>query len=170
VLVADTTRSRLAGSVSVTRAGRRTALPVFRTEIVNLTRSPTITVLGLALLRTEALATGSGGAVRHLWGNEAVAVATRCSPAKLTVQVTACDEFAPRTVNAIRRNPALKVSGWPWPAGPGLTALADPIGTLTNPLGSARSHGCIRLANDSIDWLVATIGAARLPGTPVQVS
>ncbi len=42
--------------------------------------------------------------------------------------------------------------------------------SLLDPLGSARSHGCIRLSNDSIDWLVATIGAARLPGTPVQVS
>src|SRR5947209_435014 len=38
--------------------------------------------------------------------------------------------------------------------------------SLSDPLGSARSHGCIRLSNDSIDWLVAKIGAARLPGTP----
>jgi lipoprotein-anchoring transpeptidase ErfK/SrfK len=42
--------------------------------------------------------------------------------------------------------------------------------SLLDPLGTAASHGCIRLANDSIDWLVATIGEARLPGTPVQVS
>jgi lipoprotein-anchoring transpeptidase ErfK/SrfK len=42
--------------------------------------------------------------------------------------------------------------------------------SLLDPLGSARSHGCIRLANDSIDWLVATVGAARLAGTPVQIS
>lgn len=42
--------------------------------------------------------------------------------------------------------------------------------SLLDPLGSARSHGCIRLANDSIDWLVHTIGASRVPGTPVQVS
>lgn len=42
--------------------------------------------------------------------------------------------------------------------------------SLIDPLGSARSHGCIRLANDSIDWLVHTIGQSRLPGTPVQVS
>jgi lipoprotein-anchoring transpeptidase ErfK/SrfK len=42
--------------------------------------------------------------------------------------------------------------------------------SLLDPLGSARSHGCIRLANDSIDWLVAAVGAARLPGTPVEVS
>lgn len=42
--------------------------------------------------------------------------------------------------------------------------------SLLDPLGTAASHGCIRLANDSIDWLVATVGAAGLPGTPVQVS
>ncbi len=42
--------------------------------------------------------------------------------------------------------------------------------SLADPLGSARSHGCIRLANDSIDWLVHTIGRDRLPGTPVEVS
>lgn len=42
--------------------------------------------------------------------------------------------------------------------------------SLLDPLGTALSHGCIRLSNDSIDWLVGTIGAGRLPGTPVQVS
>jgi lipoprotein-anchoring transpeptidase ErfK/SrfK len=42
--------------------------------------------------------------------------------------------------------------------------------SLLDPLGSALSHGCIRLANDSIDWLVGTVGEGQLPGTPVQVS
>jgi lipoprotein-anchoring transpeptidase ErfK/SrfK len=42
--------------------------------------------------------------------------------------------------------------------------------SLIDPLGSARSHGCIRLANDTIDWLVSTISATRLPGTPVQIN
>ena len=42
--------------------------------------------------------------------------------------------------------------------------------SLLDPLGSARSHGCIRLDNASIDWLVQTIGASQLPGTPVEVS
>jgi hypothetical protein len=42
--------------------------------------------------------------------------------------------------------------------------------SLADPLGSALSHGCIRLANDDIDWLVRTVGQSRLPGTPVQVS
>jgi lipoprotein-anchoring transpeptidase ErfK/SrfK len=42
--------------------------------------------------------------------------------------------------------------------------------SLLDPLGSALSHGCIRLANGSIDWLVATVSANWLAGTPVQVS
>jgi lipoprotein-anchoring transpeptidase ErfK/SrfK len=42
--------------------------------------------------------------------------------------------------------------------------------SLLDPLGTAASHGCVRLANDSIDWLVATVGEARLPATPVRIS
>jgi lipoprotein-anchoring transpeptidase ErfK/SrfK len=42
--------------------------------------------------------------------------------------------------------------------------------SLLDPLGSAASHGCIRLANDSIDWLVRAVGENQLPGTPVEVS
>ena len=41
--------------------------------------------------------------------------------------------------------------------------------SLRDPLGSAHSHGCIRLANTAIDWLVRTIGTAQLPGTPVRL-
>jgi hypothetical protein len=41
--------------------------------------------------------------------------------------------------------------------------------SLLDPLGSARSHGCIRLANAAIDWLVSSVGAARLAGVPVSV-
>jgi L,D-transpeptidase catalytic domain len=41
--------------------------------------------------------------------------------------------------------------------------------SLLDPLGSARSHGCVRLANDAIDGLVATVGEQELPGTPVQI-
>lgn len=42
--------------------------------------------------------------------------------------------------------------------------------SLVDPLGTALSHGCIRLANASIDWLVHTVGENQLPGTPVEVS
>jgi L,D-transpeptidase-like protein len=41
--------------------------------------------------------------------------------------------------------------------------------SFRDPLGSARSHGCVRLANQSIDWVVHTIGAGALPGIPVRV-
>lgn len=41
--------------------------------------------------------------------------------------------------------------------------------SLLDPLGSAASHGCIRLANRSIDWLVRTVGRGALPGIPVIV-
>lgn len=42
--------------------------------------------------------------------------------------------------------------------------------SLQDPLGTANSHGCIRLSNDTIDQLVQMIGPSRLPGTPVQIS
>ena len=42
--------------------------------------------------------------------------------------------------------------------------------SLHDPLGSALSHGCIRLSNVAINWLVHTIGRSQLPGTPVLVS
>ena len=41
--------------------------------------------------------------------------------------------------------------------------------SLLDPLGSASSHGCIRVGNSSIDWLVGSIGAGALPGIPVRV-
>jgi hypothetical protein len=42
--------------------------------------------------------------------------------------------------------------------------------SLLDPLGAARSHGCIRLANDAIEWIVRTVGPHGLPGIPVRVS
>lgn len=42
--------------------------------------------------------------------------------------------------------------------------------SLLDPLGSARSHGCIRLTNGAIEWLVRKVGTGRLPGIPVRVS
>lgn len=41
--------------------------------------------------------------------------------------------------------------------------------SLLDPLGAARSHGCIRLANSAIDWIVRTVGAGGLPGVPVSL-
>ena len=41
--------------------------------------------------------------------------------------------------------------------------------SLLDPLGAARSHGCIRLSNAPIQWLVRSVGAHGLPGIPVRV-
>lgn len=41
--------------------------------------------------------------------------------------------------------------------------------SLLDPLGSARSHGCIRMSNRPITWLVRHVGAGALPGIPVLV-
>lgn len=50
--------------------------------------------------------------------------------------------------------------------GPGRVALHGRAGALLgDPLGSAASHGCIRMDNRVIAWLAARVG----PGTPVRV-
>lgn len=55
--------------------------------------------------------------------------------------------------------------------GDGLAAIHGRGGaSLQDPLGSARSHGCIRLTNRAIDWLVNAIGRAQLLGTPVHIT
>ena len=41
--------------------------------------------------------------------------------------------------------------------------------SLLDPLGAARSHGCIRLSNRAIEWLVRRVGAHGLPGIPVRM-
>ena len=51
--------------------------------------------------------------------------------------------------------------------GPGRIAIHGRDGaSLENPLGSAASHGCIRIDNDEIDWMASSI----LPGTPVDIT
>jgi len=51
--------------------------------------------------------------------------------------------------------------------GPGRVAIHGRGGaSLADPLGSARSHGCIRIDNAAIDWLAAHVAA----GTPVQLT
>lgn len=42
--------------------------------------------------------------------------------------------------------------------------------SLLDPLGSARSHGCIRLSNAAITWIVREVGTSALPGVPVRVN
>ncbi len=50
--------------------------------------------------------------------------------------------------------------------GPGRVAMHGRDGPLlADPLGSASSHGCIRMSDDVIDWLAHRI----TPGTPVRI-
>ena len=50
--------------------------------------------------------------------------------------------------------------------GPGVTALHGRGGaSLRDPLGTARSHGCVRIENRVISWLAARAA----PGTPVYI-
>jgi hypothetical protein len=42
--------------------------------------------------------------------------------------------------------------------------------SLAVPLGLAASHGCVRLANRTIEGIARRVGAADLPGTPVVIS
>lgn len=50
--------------------------------------------------------------------------------------------------------------------GPGRVAIHGRAGaSLRDPLGSARSHGCIRIANRDVSWLARHLP----PGTPVRI-
>ena len=50
--------------------------------------------------------------------------------------------------------------------GPGRIGIHGRAGaSLADPLGSARSHGCIRITNRHISWMAANIPA----GTPVRI-
>jgi hypothetical protein len=42
--------------------------------------------------------------------------------------------------------------------------------SLQVPLGSAASHGCVRLTNAAISSIVRRIGEASIPGTPVRIT
>ena len=50
--------------------------------------------------------------------------------------------------------------------GPGRVAIHGRGGaSLADPLGTARSHGCIRVANRDVQWLARSVPA----GTPVRI-
>jgi hypothetical protein len=42
--------------------------------------------------------------------------------------------------------------------------------SLNDPLGSAASHGCVRLTNAAISEIVRRIGETAIPGTPVRIT
>ena len=49
---------------------------------------------------------------------------------------------------------------------PHASTYFDAIAVILTTLGHAESHGCVRLATSSIEWLAARIG----PGTPVTIA
>jgi lipoprotein-anchoring transpeptidase ErfK/SrfK len=50
--------------------------------------------------------------------------------------------------------------------GPGRVAIHGRGGaSLADPLGTARSHGCVRVSNSDVQWLARTVAA----GTPVRI-
>jgi len=42
--------------------------------------------------------------------------------------------------------------------------------SLRDPLGSAASHGCVRLTNTAIAGIVRRIGVDAIAGTPVRIT
>jgi lipoprotein-anchoring transpeptidase ErfK/SrfK len=77
-----------------------------------------------------------------------------------TVQLPVGEVGGPFALALSARSDALQE----FEGGPGQIALhgRDNLGGV---LGSAESHGCVRLATSSIDWLAARIG----PGTPTTI-
>jgi hypothetical protein len=77
-----------------------------------------------------------------------------------TLQMTAGEPGGPYALALSARSNALQE----FEGGPGQIALhgRDNLGGV---LGAAESHGCVRLATKSIDWLAQRIG----PGVPVRI-
>ncbi len=78
-----------------------------------------------------------------------------------TLQMTASEPGGPYALALSARSDALQE----FEGGPGQIALhgRDNLGGV---LGAAESHGCVRLATQSIDWLAQRIG----PGVPVTIA
>ena len=68
---------------------------------------------------------------------------------------------APFALALSARSNALQV----FEGGPGQIAIHG-VANLGGMLGTAISHGCVRLANRSVRWLAARIG----PGVPVTIT
>jgi lipoprotein-anchoring transpeptidase ErfK/SrfK len=78
-----------------------------------------------------------------------------------TVQMSGGEAGGPFALALSARSNALQE----FEGGPGQIALHG-RNNLGGTLGTAASHGCIRVNTASIDWLAARIG----PGTPVTIS
>ena len=77
------------------------------------------------------------------------------------VQLRAADVGAPFALALSARSAVLQE----FAGGPGQIALHGLTG-IGGVLGTAVSHGCVRLANGAMRWLVARIG----PGVPVTIT
>jgi lipoprotein-anchoring transpeptidase ErfK/SrfK len=77
-----------------------------------------------------------------------------------TVQMQAGEAGGPFALALSARSNALQE----FEGGPGQIGIHG-RDNLGGTLGAAESHGCVRLATSSIDWLAARIG----PGTPVKI-
>jgi lipoprotein-anchoring transpeptidase ErfK/SrfK len=78
-----------------------------------------------------------------------------------TLQMTAGEPGGPFALALSARSDALQE----FEGGPGQIALHG-RDNLGGTLGAAESHGCVRLATQSIDWLAQRVG----PGVPVRIS
>ena len=78
-----------------------------------------------------------------------------------TLQMPVSEPGGPFALALSARSDALQE----FEGGPGQIALHGRDG-LGGTLGAAESHGCVRLATQSIDWLAQRIG----PGVPVTIS
>ena len=81
------------------------------------------------------------------------------------VQFTCSSGFVGSAINLLTAySPAYQDIGFG--GGPGIVAIhGRGPAALADPLGSARSHGCVRIPNAVATWILRTL----LPGTPVQI-
>ena len=77
------------------------------------------------------------------------------------VQLRAGDVGAPFALALSARSTVLQE----FAGGPGQIALHG-LANVSGVLGSAASHGCVRLDNDAMRWLVVRVG----PGVPVTIT
>jgi lipoprotein-anchoring transpeptidase ErfK/SrfK len=134
-------------------------------NLVKLTRTPWRIDISLGLRRVTLL---QGGRVVRSWR----AVVGKPSTPTPTGLFSVYQKVRQPDANAFLGGWAVLLSGFSnalrrFDGGPGRFAIHGRGGaSLLDPLGTARSHGCIRIDNSAIDSLAADVG----DGTPVQIS
>ena len=134
-------------------------------DLVRLTRTTWRIDISLGRRRVTLL---RGGRAVHSWP----AVVGKPSTPTPTGLFSVYQRVRQPDPNAFLGSWALLLSGFSnvlrrFDGGPGRFAIHGRGGaSLLDPLGTARSHGCIRIDNSAIDVLAAHVG----DGTPVQIS